>query len=78
MIYVPDPIEIMESNIERLMHEQSLLGDNVCPWCKKKADHELIQVSSYPDSPVSCYDCLDEETKKRYDKFEESLTKDGC
>ena len=40
-----------------------------CDGCGKEFDYEPITPSFDPYAPGFCYECLDEDTKKAYDKF---------
>ncbi len=53
-MYIPDPIELMESRIERMIAEYE---EGVCMQCKKKVDHELICMSPMGDGPAVCEKC---------------------
>jgi len=55
MNYIPDPIEIMESNIER--HIDNYVEGH-CMECGRKIDYEPIAVSASPDAIVVCIECL--------------------
>jgi hypothetical protein len=72
---LPDPLEIANSRIDDLAFEWEVLQRNalpghfVCPFCKQNKIGEPIQISSNPDSPVGCYDCLTDDLKKAYDNF---------
>lgn len=59
MEYIPDPVEIMESNIERMIGEYV---EGHCMACDKKVDYELLPVSGAPDAPVVCFECLNPES----------------
>lgn len=64
-MYVPDPTEILESQMERQI---DLVDENdtyPCHYCGKRFDMNLMHpVSSSPATPLMCYDCLDEEIDK--------------
>lgn len=72
-MYIPDPIERMESRIEDMADDVFgglPIGQARCPGCKKvMSDNDLITVSPAPDSPVCCYDCLSPEDQLAYDDF---------
>lgn len=76
---IPDPIERMESRMDDLVFEWNVLQCDVpqgsfrCPSCKKVFDYEPIQVTSHPDSPASCYDCLPPDTQKAYDEWQKRM-----
>ena len=56
MTYIPDSIERMESNIERLIDEVGSEGE--CSGCGKIVGFDnLHQISAHPDSPAGCWDC---------------------
>lgn len=54
--YIPDPIELMESRIERMMDK--FVDENTCMECGKKYDYEMICVSPIGDGPAVCVECL--------------------
>ena len=70
---IPDPIELMEARQERLMFEWDRAQRGVpdgsfrCPYCSRTFEYEPIEVSAAPDSPVSCYECLPDDVKAKYD-----------
>ena len=76
-MYVPDPIELMESRIEDLAFEWEAAQQDVpagsfrCPYCKEVRNYEPIQVSPSPYSAACCYECLPDDLKAAYDEFEE-------
>jgi len=80
-MYIPDPIERMESRIDRLAFEWNELQRDVpagsfrCPDCKQIRSGEPIQASPHPDSSATCYECLSPGDKQAYDDFE--VTKGG-
>lgn len=53
-MYIPDPIEMMESRIERMADEYQ---PGVCMGCGKKVDYELVCVSPAGDGPMVCAEC---------------------
>ena len=55
MTYIPDPIELMESRIERLMDEY--VDEHTCMNCKKKVDYELYCMSPTGDGACVCAEC---------------------
>lgn len=55
MNYIPDPIELLDSRIERLMDEY--IDENTCMQCKKKVDYDLICMSPVGDGPALCAEC---------------------
>ena len=69
-MYLADPLELMESRIERMCDE---IEEGKCPICKKEIDHDLIPIGPAPDSQVMCYDCLPDSAKKAYDKFDKKI-----
>lgn len=72
-MYIPDPLEILESQIDDRIWEFEMLQKDVpkgsfrCPECKQIKEGEPIEISSHPASPVCCYDCLPDDKKKAYD-----------
>ncbi len=54
-MYIPDPIELMESRIERLVDEY--IDEYTCMGCKKKVDYALICLSPIGDGPELCAEC---------------------
>jgi len=76
---IPDPIELMESRIEDLAFEWNQAQQDVpsglhrCPYCSKDFSYEPIALSSRPDSPVVCYECLPDDLKKSYDDFQNKM-----
>ena len=78
-MYIPDPEEIIERQIEDHIWEWEALQKDVpkgsfkCPECKEIREGEPIAMSDHPASPVCCYECLPENLKKSYDSFEEEL-----
>jgi len=74
-MYLPDPIERMESRQEALMFEWEAEQKGVpegsfrCPYCSKVFTYEPISISGSPDSAVCCYDCLPDDVKAAYDRF---------
>ena len=64
MDYIPDPIELMENRIERLMDEY--IDENTCMNCKKKVDYELYCMSPIGDGPCVCAECagIDQKAKQ--------------
>ena len=72
MYYIPDPIELMEAREERLAWEwdeaqkSTPKGLYRCPYCSRTFAYEPIAVDARPDSPVMCFECLPEDTKRAY------------
>lgn len=72
---IPDPIELMESRQARLIFDWDKAQRGVpagayrCPYCQQIFSYEPIQMTSAPDSPACCYDCLPPNVKKAYDEF---------
>jgi len=60
---IPDPIEIMEAQIERMVDEYK---EGHCMQCGKKVDYDLIPAYNSPTSPAVCYECLSPESKEAY------------
>lgn len=54
-VYIPDPIELMESRIDRLAEEY--IDEHTCMNCEKKVDYELYCVSPMGDGPCFCAEC---------------------
>ena len=54
-MYIPDPIELMESRIERLC--EKFIDEHTCMGCKKKVDYELYCMSLMGDGPALCAEC---------------------
>ena len=52
---VPDPIELSESRIERMISE---CKEGICMNCGKKVDYDLYCVSPLGDGPMVCFECL--------------------
>ncbi len=52
---IPDPIERMANNIERL--SDSFIDEYTCMGCKKVVDYELIYLSPLGDGPALCVEC---------------------
>ncbi len=69
---IPDPIDLVESRIERMVDEQAAALDGcfICPGCKKVFECEPIATSAAPDAAISCYECLGPELQDAYDKFQ--------
>jgi ribosome-binding protein aMBF1 (putative translation factor) len=67
--YIPDPIEILESQIERNIDN---FVEGCCMVCGKKVDYELIPASSHPAALAVCFECLSPEDQKNYKQFFES------
>lgn len=73
MTYIPDPIERMEANIDRLCDEWDTLNRDVpkgsfrCPCCRQVREGEPIETGPSPDSSVCCYECLSTEMQAAYD-----------
>ena len=77
-MYIPDPIELMESRQEDLMWEWEEKQKRVpegsfrCPYCLNIFSYEPIQCGGSPDSPFTCYDCLPNDLKEAYDNFQDN------
>lgn len=54
-MYIPDPVELMENRIERMMDEY--IDENTCMQCNKKVDYELYCMSPIGDGPCVCAEC---------------------
>ena len=55
-MYIPDPLERMESKVEDLM--DNYLDENTCMQCKKKVDYDLICPDPMGMGPAICVECL--------------------
>lgn len=72
---IPDPIELMESRQDKLIHDWDKAqrgvpdGSYRCPYCQQIFNYEPIQMTSAPDSPAMCYGCLPPDLKRAYDEF---------
>ena len=53
--FIPDPIELMETRIERLAN--NFIDEYTCMECGKKVDYELICPSPIGDGPALCAEC---------------------
>ena len=53
--YIPDPLEISSSRIERLCDD--FIDESTCMGCGAKVDYELICMSPTGDGPVVCEEC---------------------
>ena len=62
-MHIPDPIELMESRIDRLADDY--VDEHTCMGCKKKVDYQLICMSPMGDGPALCVECVG------YDPFDE-------
>ena len=60
-MYIPDPIELMESRIERLADE--FVDEYTCMGCGKKVDYALYCMSPVGDGPALCAECAGIEEK---------------
>lgn len=65
---IPDPIELMESRIERW--QDKYVDEYTCMTCGKKVDYELICMNPIGDGPAVCVDCAGEGYKKFMDSIE--------
>jgi hypothetical protein len=54
-MYIPDPIELMESRIERMM--DAFVDEHTCMACGVTVDYELICMSPIGDGPAVCMAC---------------------
>jgi len=73
MTYIPDPIEIMESRIDKMSDSYN---EGHCMDCGKNVGEDnLIQATPDPCSPAVCFDCLPEDFQKAYNKFFNNVTK---
>ncbi len=55
MDYIKDPIELLNSRIEKLMGEY--IDEYTCMQCNKTVDYELYCVSPVGDGPAVCAEC---------------------
>ena len=69
-MYIPDPTEILENQIERAIERMYEVGEGCCMECGKKVDYELIACSPHPAAWAVCFECLSPEDQKRYSEFE--------
>lgn len=57
---IPDPIEQLESRIEREMNKVDAEGTYPCAQCGKRSPLETMgPVNGSPDSPLICGPCWD-------------------
>ena len=63
---IHDPIEIMDSKIERLTDD--FVNENTCMQCKKTYDYEMICPDPMGMGPAICVECLGFDP---FDKVEE-------
>jgi len=54
-VYIPDPVELMSSRIEKLADDY--IDEYTCMGCKKKVDYELYCMSPLGDGPMVCFEC---------------------
>lgn len=54
-MYIPDPIELLESRIER--HMENYIDEHTCMGCGTRVDYELICPSPLGDGPALCAEC---------------------
>jgi len=52
---IPDPIEILEAQMERLSDEY--IDENTCMGCGIKVDYDLICMSPIGYGPLVCAEC---------------------
>ena len=57
-MYILDPIEQMDSRIERLIDK--FVDEYTCMECGERKDYELVTATANPDSPLVCNECLGE------------------
>ena len=77
-MYIPDPIELMDSSIEHAIDRQQEVGEGCCMECGKHVDYELISYSSDPAAWVVCYECLSPDQQKEYDKWMKGQSDISC
>jgi len=69
MTYIPDPIEMMDDRIERMVEDIRADGSWRCCSCRKwYHDCEPIPAEARPDAPMVCYDCLSPKDQKAWDE----------
>ena len=66
---IPDPVEILEGQVERAIDRQQEVGEGHCMACGKKVDYDLIPASPHPAAWAVCYECLSPEDRKAYDEW---------
>ena len=54
-MYIPDPIELLDSKMERL--QEDYVDEHSCMECKKKVDYELVCVDPMGYGPLVCMEC---------------------
>jgi hypothetical protein len=55
MNYIPDPLELMQSRIERL--EEMYVDESTCMECRKVVNYDLYCMSPLGDGPAVCAEC---------------------
>ena len=57
--YIPDPIEIMDRQIDRELGKLNAQDEYPCAGCGEYGDPEsMLPVSSHPASSLVCVDCV--------------------
>ena len=76
---IPDPVELMEAQQERLAHEWDDAQKGVpdgsfrCPYCGQVREGQPIAVDSGPASAECCFECLPDDAKAAFEAFEASM-----
>ena len=74
MSYIPEPLEILESQIDRMV-DQYVEGH--CMSCGKKVgESNLFPASSHPAAAAVCFECLSPKDKEAYNSFFNSHLKE--
>lgn len=54
-MHIPDPVELMESRMEREMDKVDAANTYPCVHCERRFDLDTMQaVSAAPDAPLEC------------------------
>lgn len=56
MIYIPDPLEILEARAERMMDR--FVDEYTCMECGNRYDYEMTCVDPHGYGPIVCNECL--------------------
>lgn len=57
MCYIPDPLEILEARMERLMDDY--VDDYTCMGCGKRCDYALDASGPMGLGPLLCNECME-------------------
>ena len=59
-MYIPDPIEILQSRIENMIDQLDDLSNTYpCAVCEERKDiSTMMTLTPAPDSPVACPECI--------------------